>query len=170
MNDCGHIPPELMERVRGMFLTLFGGKGKLDCWLTRIADELADAGNPAIRPIKLDPSLIPEEFQSVMHRPKEVVDLIVEKLDSLSVFGYTAKLIKQGEASLAQLPIRQGPDNISHYSAAGDLKDVVLERDDGHAHRGVEGLGQTGYGPLPTSHAGQRNAFALLGINDVPII
>ena len=101
MNDYGQIPPELMGRVRGMFSALFGGKEKLDCWLTRIADELADAGNPAIRPIRLDPSLIPEEFQSVMHRPKEVVDLIVEKLDSLSVFGYTAKIIKQGKASLA---------------------------------------------------------------------
>jgi len=101
MNDYGHIPPELMERVRGMFLALFGGKAKLDCWLTRIADELADADNPANRPIKLDPSLIPEEFQSVMHRPKEVVDLIVERLDSLSVFGYTAKIIEQGEVYLA---------------------------------------------------------------------
>jgi hypothetical protein len=101
MNDYGHIPPELMKRVRCMFLTLFGGKEKLDCWLTRISDELADADNPANRPIRLDPSLIPEEFQSVMHRPKEVVDLIVERLDSLSVFGYTAKVIGQGEASLA---------------------------------------------------------------------
>ena len=101
MNDYGHIPPELLERVRGMFSALFGGKEKLDCWLTRIADELADAGNPANRPIRLDPSLIPEEFQSVMHRPKEVVDLILEKLESLSVFGYTAKIIKQGEVSLA---------------------------------------------------------------------
>lgn len=101
MNDYGHIPPELMERVRGMFLALFGGKVKLDCWLTRIADELADADNPANRPIMLDPSLIPAEFQSVMHRPKEVVDLIAERLDSLSVFGYTAKIIEQGEASLA---------------------------------------------------------------------
>ena len=101
MNDCGHIPSDLMERVRGMFSSLFGGKAKLDCWLTRIADELADAGNPAIRPIRLDPSLIPEEFQSVMHRPKEVVDLIVERLDSLSVFGYTAKINKQSETSLA---------------------------------------------------------------------
>ena len=100
MNDCGHIPPELMERVRGMFLTLFGGKEKLDCWLTRIADELADADNPAIRPIRLDSSLIPEEFQSVMHRPKEVVDLIAQRLDSLSVFGYTAKIIKLGEVYL----------------------------------------------------------------------
>jgi hypothetical protein len=101
MNDYGQIPPELMERVRGMFLALFGGKAKLDCWLTRIADELADAGNPTVRPVHFDPSLIPEEFQSVMHRPKEVVDLILERLESLSVFGYTAKLIKQGEVSLA---------------------------------------------------------------------
>ena len=101
MNDYGQMPPELMERVRGMFLALFGGKAKLDCWLTRIADELADANNPAVRPVHFDPSLIPEEFQSVMHRPKEVVDLIVEKLDSLSVFGYSAKVIEQGEASLA---------------------------------------------------------------------
>ena len=101
MNDYGQIPPELMERVRCMFLALFGGKVKLDCWLTRIADELADANNPAVRPVHFDPSLIPEEFQSVMHRPKEVVDLIVEKLGSLSVFGYTAKIIKQGEVSLA---------------------------------------------------------------------
>jgi hypothetical protein len=101
MIDVSNVPPELMERVRGMFLTLFGGKENLDCWLTRIADELADAGNPANRPIRLDPSMIPAEFQSWMHRPKEVVDHLLEQLESLAIFGYAAKIIKQGETSLA---------------------------------------------------------------------
>ena len=103
MSGCGQIPPplELMERVRAMFSSLFGGKEKLDCWLTRIADELADADNPELRPINLASSGMPAEFQSLMHRPKEVVDHILEKLDSISVFGYTAKIIQPGEASLA---------------------------------------------------------------------
>lgn len=101
MIDYSHIPPELMERVRGMFLTIFGGKEKFDCWLTKTADELADASNPALRPIQIDPSLIPEEFASMMHRPREVVDMVLEKMDSLSVFGYTAKVVKQSETSLA---------------------------------------------------------------------
>ena len=70
MNEYGHIPPELMEQMRGMFLTLFGGQEKLDCWLTRIADELADSGNPKLRPLALDPTVIPAEFQSLMHRPQ----------------------------------------------------------------------------------------------------
>ena len=124
MNDYGQIPPELMERVRCMFLALFGGKLKLDCWLTRIADELADAGNPANRPIKLDPSLIPEEFQSVMHRPKEVVDLIVEKLDSLSVFGYTAKLISQGGVSLA-IVSDQASGHVIEEAAGPNLDNLI---------------------------------------------
>ena len=124
MNDCGHIPPELMERVRGMFLTLFGGKEKLDCWLTRISDELANADNPANRPIRLDPSLIPEEFQSVMHRPKEVVDLIAEKLESLSVFGYTAKIIKQGEASLA-IVLDQASGHVIEETAGPELDSLI---------------------------------------------
>jgi len=124
MNDYGRIPPELMERVRGMFLTLFGGKEKLDCWLTRIADELADADSPAIRPIRLDPSLIPEEFQSVMHRPKEVVDLIVERLDSLSVFGYTAKIIGQGEAFLA-IVSDQASGHVIEVAAGSDPDNLI---------------------------------------------
>ena len=101
MKGFANLPPKFGQQIAAPFLVMFGGRDKLDCWLTRIADELADADNPANRPIRLDPSLIPEEFLSVMHRPKEVVDLIAEKLDSLSVFGYTAKIIKQGEVSLA---------------------------------------------------------------------
>ena len=133
MNDCGHIPPELMERVRGMFLTLFGGKEKLDCWLTRIADELADAGNPAIRPIKLDPSLIPEEFQSVMHRPKEVFDLIAGKLDSLSVFGYTAKIIKQSETSLA-IVLDQASGHVIEEAAGPELDSLIRSLVEKYGH------------------------------------
>jgi len=107
-----------------MFLALFGVKAKLDCWLTRIADELADADNPAVRPVHFDPSLIPEEFQSVMHRPQEVVDLIVERLDSLSVFGYTAKIIKQGEVSLATVSDQASGHVIEE--AAGSEPDSLI--------------------------------------------
>ena len=124
MNDYGHIPPELLERVRGMFSALFGGKEKLDCWLTRIADELADADNPAIRPIRIDPSLVPEEFQSLMHRPKEVVDLIAERLDSLSVFGYTAKLISQGGVSLATVS-DQASGHVIEEAAGPDPDNLI---------------------------------------------
>ena len=125
MIDVSHVPPELMERVRGMFISLFGGKEKLDCWLTRIADELADSGNPANRPIKFDPSLIPEEVQSLMHRPKEVVDHILERLSSLSVFGYAAKIIKQGEVSLATVSDQTSGHVIEE--AAGPDPDSLIQ-------------------------------------------
>lgn len=133
MNDYGHIPPELMERMRGMFLTLFGGKEKLDCWLTRLADELADSGNPALRPIRLAQSAVPKEFQSLMHRPREVIDLIVEKLDSLSVFGYTAKIIKQGEASLA-IVSDQASGHVIEEAAGPELDSLIRSLVEKYGH------------------------------------
>ena len=101
MIDVSQVPPELMQQVRSMFVALFGGKAKLDCWLNKIADELANPENPANRPIKFDLSVAPQEFQSLMDRPKEVIDVILEKIDAISLFGYTAKIVTQGEVSLA---------------------------------------------------------------------
>jgi len=93
----GLLPPEALEGLRSIFFTLFGSPAKLDCWLTRMADELADAGNPAVRPVSLDATVIPVAFQSWMHRPREVVDLLLERLHDFSVWGYTVKIMRRGK-------------------------------------------------------------------------
>lgn len=81
--------------MRSIFFTLFGSPAKLDCWLTRMADELADSGNPKVRPVSLDATVIPAAFQSWMHRPREVVDLLLERLHDFSVWGYTVRIARQ---------------------------------------------------------------------------
>jgi len=101
MIDVSHVPPELMERVRGMFISLFGGKEKLDCWLTEIADELANPDDPSVRPLKLDPALVPMNIQALMYKPKEVVDMLIESTDSLGVFEYRTEIKKVAGGFLA---------------------------------------------------------------------
>jgi len=93
----GLLPPEALEGLRSIFFSLFGSPAKLDCWLTRMADELANAGNPAVRPVSLDATAIPVAFQSWMHRPLEVVDLLIERLHDFSVWGYTVKIMRRGK-------------------------------------------------------------------------
>jgi hypothetical protein len=99
----GLLPPEALEGMRSIFFTLFGSPAKLDCWLTRIADELADAGNPVVRPVSLDATVIPAVFQAWMHRPREVVDLLLERLHDFSVWGYTVKIMRQGKVFQARV-------------------------------------------------------------------
>jgi hypothetical protein len=94
--EHGLLPPEAVAGLRSIFFTLFGSPAKLDCWLTRMADDLADAGNPSVRPVSLDASVIPAAFQAWMHRPREVVDLLLERLHDFSVWGYTVKITGQG--------------------------------------------------------------------------
>jgi hypothetical protein len=99
----GLLPPEALEGLRSIFFTLFGSPAKLDCWLTRIADELADAWNPAVRPVSLDTGVIPVAFQSWMHRPREVVDLLLDRLHDFSVWGYTVKIMRRGKVFQAMV-------------------------------------------------------------------
>jgi hypothetical protein len=113
----GLLPPEALEGLRSIFFTLFGSPAKLDCWLTRMAEELADAGNPAVRPVALDTGVIPVAFQSWMHRPREVVDLLLDRLHDFSVWGYTVRIVRQGEIFKAR----------------------VFDRDSGHSVEEVEG-------------------------------
>jgi hypothetical protein len=56
---------------------------------------LAEDGNPAVRPVSLDATVIPAAFQAWMHRPREVVDLLLERLHDFSVWGYTVKIGRQ---------------------------------------------------------------------------
>jgi len=116
----GLLPPEALEGLRSIFFTLFGSPAKLDCWLTRMADELARTGNPLVRPVSLDATVIPAAFQAWMHRPREVVDLLLERLHDFSVWGYTVKIM-QTETT---------------YTAR------VFDRDSGHLVEEVEGLYQ----------------------------
>ena len=92
MIDVGRIPPELLRHVQEMFVGLFGGREKLDCWLTEIADELANPQNPSVRPLKLDPALVPMDIQALMYKPKEVVDMLIESTDNLGVFEYRTEV------------------------------------------------------------------------------
>lgn len=77
-----------------MFVALFGGKEKLDYWLTEIADELANPDDPSVRPLKLDPALVPMDIQALMYKPKEVVDMLIESTDNLGVFEYRTEVKK----------------------------------------------------------------------------
>jgi hypothetical protein len=101
MIDVSHVPPELMQQVRSMFVALFGGKEKLDYWLTEIADELANPDDPSVRPLKLDPALVPMEVQALMYKPKEVVDMLIESTDNLGVFEYRTEVKKVAGGFLA---------------------------------------------------------------------
>jgi len=91
------LPPETAAGIRSIFFSLFGGPAQLDAWLTGIADALADAGNPRTRPLPLPMADIPMAFQSWMHRPGEVVDMLLERLHDLSVWGYTVQIFRRGE-------------------------------------------------------------------------
>jgi len=68
---------------------LFGGRKKLDCWLTKAADQLADPekAKPATLPVA-----IPKNFQELMRRPKEAIDGLLEKLHELHTWGYGVRV------------------------------------------------------------------------------
>jgi len=72
-----------------LIAALFGGREKLDCWLTMAADQLADPekAKPATLPVA-----IPESFQALMQRPREVIDGLLEKLHELNTWGYGVRV------------------------------------------------------------------------------
>ena len=110
------LPPETAAGIRSIFFSLFGGPAQLDAWLTGIADALADAGNPRTRPLPLPMADIPVAWQSWMHRPGEVVDMLLERLHDLSVWGYTVKIIRRGKVFQAMVV---GPDQRSSHGSRG---------------------------------------------------
>ncbi len=67
---------------------LFGGKGKLDCWLTKAADQLADPN--LAKPVLLP--AVPEALRGLVNRPKEALDLMLARLEDLGIWGYTVKV------------------------------------------------------------------------------
>ncbi|MFZ5451457.1 MAG: hypothetical protein ACOZF2_06260 [Thermodesulfobacteriota bacterium] len=84
-----------MER-ESLIAVLFGGPEKLDCWLTKAADHLADPekAKPATLPVA-----IPQNFQELMRRPKEAIDRLLEKLHELSTWGYVVR-VQGGQAEV----------------------------------------------------------------------
>jgi hypothetical protein len=73
-----------------LIAVLFGGREKLDCWLSKSADQLAD---PEIaKPAAIPGSMIPESFQALMLRPREVIDGLLSKLQDLHTWGYTVRV------------------------------------------------------------------------------
>ena len=73
---------------------LFGGREKLDCWLTKAADWMTDPekAKPSFLPISL-----PRNYQQLVYRPREALDTMMEKLDDLGVWGYTIS-VQDGQA------------------------------------------------------------------------
>lgn len=81
--------------VDHLIAVLFGGQEKLDCFITRAADQLADPG--LLKPVVL-PS-VPEAFRGLVDRPQEALDLMLERLDDLGIWGYTVQ-VKDGLATV----------------------------------------------------------------------
>lgn len=67
---------------------LFGGPEKLDCWLTRAADQLADPN--LAKPVVLVSAQ--EALRGLVNRPKEALELMLARLDHLGIWGYTIKV------------------------------------------------------------------------------
>jgi len=67
---------------------LFGGPEKLDCWLTKAADQLMDPN--LAKPVVL-PS-VPQTLRELVNRPQEALDLMLVRLDDLGIWGYTVKV------------------------------------------------------------------------------
>jgi len=73
-----------------LIAVLFGGREKLDCWLSKTADQLA---NPEIAtPAAIPGTMIPESFQALMLRPREVIDGLLSKLHELHTWGYAVRV------------------------------------------------------------------------------
>jgi hypothetical protein len=68
---------------------LFGGPEKLDCWLTKAADQLTDPN--LAKPVVL-PS-VPQALRELVNRPQEALDLMLVRLDDLGIWGYTVKVV-----------------------------------------------------------------------------
>ena len=83
-------PEEMRQRTREVVLSVYGGSVKLDCTLTRWADDLADPFK--VRPVEL-PGFIPTGFRSLMLQPLGVVDLLIEQFDQLGVWSFRMKEI-----------------------------------------------------------------------------
>jgi len=82
--------------VEKLVALLFGGREKLDCWLTNAADWLADPekAKPLFLPISL-----PRSYRELVCRPREALDAMLEKLDDLGVWGYTIS-VQVGQATV----------------------------------------------------------------------
>ncbi len=78
-----------------LITVLFGGREKLDCWITQAADLLADP--KLLKPVVF--TSVPESFRELVNHPKEALDLMLERLDDLGIWGYTIKM-KDGLAEV----------------------------------------------------------------------
>jgi hypothetical protein len=80
------IPDETAANMRSLFFSMFGGPDKLDCWLNDSADELASMG------LALPAALaLPLPLQTLVLRPREVLDTLLDKLHGLKVWEYDLK-------------------------------------------------------------------------------
>jgi hypothetical protein len=80
-----------------LIAALFGGPEKLDCWLTKTADRLAD---PRIaKPTVIPAAVVPASFQALMRHPREVIDGLLEKLHELNTWEYGVR-VQDGRAEV----------------------------------------------------------------------
>ena len=85
------IPDDAAADMRSLFFSMFGGPDKLDCWLNRSADELAAMG-----PVPAALAL-PLPMQTIVMKPKEMLDMLLDNLHDLRVWEY--ELRKNGEVA-----------------------------------------------------------------------
>ena len=67
--------------IRETFFAIHGGRDKLDCWLTRVADLLARPERIRAGCEDVNIAQFPMEILSWQSRPHEVVDRILERIE-----------------------------------------------------------------------------------------
>jgi hypothetical protein len=95
--DFSMIHPEMRKKLQGMLLAMLGGREKFDCTMSKLAEVMADPNSPEARPIKISSDLIPMDLQSLMDRPCEIVDILIETIENLEVFDYSIEIKKIDE-------------------------------------------------------------------------
>lgn len=73
---------EMADEIRNTFFRVFGGPDKMDCWLSRVADEMAKAKPWGVV------SQLPPHFQNLLSEPKAILDSLIDRLHELRVWEY----------------------------------------------------------------------------------
>jgi|WetSurMetagenome_2_1015567.scaffolds.fasta_scaffold983239_2 hypothetical protein len=94
------IPEEVIEQVRATVFAMYGGPERLDCWLTQIADMMATPDK--VPPCSISLSMIPPEYQSWINHPYEVVDEIMDRMETFQLWRFRLEK-RNGEAIVIDL-------------------------------------------------------------------
>jgi hypothetical protein len=80
------LPASIMAAIQSLLALVTGGSADFDCALNRMADQV----------VAMDATTVPLTFRAWIPEPKEVVDMILEQLDFIGFFRYTATLSRTG--------------------------------------------------------------------------